>query len=347
MARGDLREIVAALLENAFRRLRHVLEIEDRDRPFFTIDRLRFHGREHRGEALKVGLLPLLGLVVVALRALNLHTEKDTRHVAREVLRLTGASEDEVHRGVHAGCSLFFGALDAPVERVGAPRSAEAVLAGGRDELAHHSIPRSLFGETKLEPALERAPIGVLSLRSRPHQDRVPNPRQVRRVLGAREQPIDELRSLRRRRVGEERADLGARRNASDQIEAHASQVRGVIDGRAFGEPALFPCRGEDEIERGVGRSWFRGPLPADSTWPAPATSRSSIRPTQRGPPPERASRRDRESTDGSSKDFHRKPDASVDRMKSARFHGCSERGCGAIVALGQVACGRCSADRA
>ena len=80
-------------------------EVDDLDAPHVAhrlaaIDGVDAMVQERRGEAAKVVLLPLLGLVVVALRALDLHAEEHARRVAREVLRRALEAERPVDGAV-------------------------------------------------------------------------------------------------------------------------------------------------------------------------------------------------------------------------------------------------------
>ena len=77
--------------------LRDLAEVVDLDAPHVAhrlaaVDGLDPLVQERGGEAAEVLLLPLLGLVIVALRALDLHAEEDARRVAGEILRAPARS---------------------------------------------------------------------------------------------------------------------------------------------------------------------------------------------------------------------------------------------------------------
>jgi hypothetical protein len=195
--------------------------------------------KERARELAEVVLLPGLGLVIVALRALDLRAEEDARSVAREILRGLLEAQREIHRAVLP------------------------VLAGGRDEITDDPIPRCVLREARLEPRAEGVAIHEIVPRTlaRAHEDVVPIGRPVARVVFGREEVVDELFAFVGRFVREETLRRFGRRNGADDVDRDATKERRVVRARGGNDACFLPGgaeRGVDARRAEGGRLLFR-----------------------------------------------------------------------------------------
>ena len=152
---------------------------------------------------MKLPLFPGVGLVVVALGALDLHAHEDPRYLA----------------GHFHGLSLIGqGEGDGPVL---------VVLAAGRDHSRDDLVPRfiglELFGEPVLEhvePHLRRVLAGRVE-----HDHVAPVFGPVVGVIGTAEQGVDQPGSLVFGAVAQERLSLHGRRGTPGEVEVNPADI--------------------------------------------------------------------------------------------------------------------------
>ena len=232
-----------------------------------AVDRVDPVMEERRGEAAEVVLLPLLRLVVVTLGALDLHAQEDARRVAREILR--GSLEAE--RPVHGAVDLveldgvlvaLFGHLCAERHRhgLGHPhlRTADAVLARRRHEVAHHAVPGRARLEACAEPVAEGDAIDDRPLHLAAHEDVVPVVHPVLGVLGRREKRLDGLLPLVGIGAREECGGRLRRRDRADDVDVGAPEKGAVVGARRGRQRRCLPGLAERGVDR-LGRERRHG----------------------------------------------------------------------------------------
>ncbi len=105
--------------------------------------------------------------MIVALRALHLHAQKQTRYFSRQINRVLVIAQEPVDGGVHLPRRVGLRLLQRS-ERV-LLHAAERVLPAGAQQLKNQFIPGPIIGERFVEPAPEGHAVDDISLRRAPH----------------------------------------------------------------------------------------------------------------------------------------------------------------------------------
>ena len=178
--------------------------------------RLAPHARKERGEAVVVLLAPLLEGVVVALGALEPQPQEKLRRILELVVRR----------------------LDLPVPgngRVGLH------LARRGDDLAHELVVGLVGQQTVADPVVEgEGGAGVGRLAPLVAQDRAPLVGEEVGVVGAVQQPVDQLVSLCRVGIGKELARLVGGRQSAGHVHRHPPHERRVVAHLRGRHPHFF-----------------------------------------------------------------------------------------------------------